>query len=98
MICYLIPTCITCIKQESLLKSQPNPLINVRYVSMENAKKSKYTFPLWQKGNKMYEGILVCKNGKMDGIFESKHSQKFPQNYSLTIYAVTFILRNIILW
>ena len=76
MICYLIPTCITCIKQESLLKSKPNPSINIRYISMEKAKKSKYTFPLWQKGNKKYEGILVCKKEKMDGIFDSKHSQK----------------------
>ena len=62
MICYLIPTCITCIKQEALLKSYPNPAINVRYISMETAKKSKHTFPLWKKGRANYEGILVCKN------------------------------------
>lgn len=58
MICYLIPDCKTCVKQEKLLKETPNPAINVRYIPMSQAKKSKHTFPLWKKGNQTYEGIV----------------------------------------
>jgi len=58
MICYLIPDCNTCVKQEKLLKESPNPNINVRYIPMAQAKKTKYTFPLWKKGKQIYEGIL----------------------------------------
>ena len=59
MICYLIPGCKTCIKQEKLLKKSPNPDINVRYMPMSQAKKTNYTFPLWKKGNQTYEGIVL---------------------------------------
>lgn len=58
MICYLIPDCKTCIKQEKLLKESPNPAINVRYIPMSQAKKTKHTFPLWKRGNQTYEGIV----------------------------------------
>ena len=58
MICYLIPGCKTCIRQEKLLKQSPNPAINVRYIPMSQAKKSSHTFPLWKKGNQTYEGLL----------------------------------------
>lgn len=58
MICYLIPDCKTCVKQEKLLKESPNPAINVRYIPMSQAKKTKYTFPLWKRGNQIYEGIV----------------------------------------
>ena len=58
MICYLIPTCKTCIKQEKLLKAKPNPLINIRYVTMEFAKSTKYNYPLWINGPLKHEGFL----------------------------------------
>ena len=58
MICYLIPGCKTCVKQEKLLKESPNPAINVRYIPMSQAKKTKHTFPLWKRGNQTYEGIV----------------------------------------
>lgn len=58
MICYLIPDCKTCVQQEKLLKQSPTPNINVRYISMSDAKKSKHTFPLWKKGNQIYEGLV----------------------------------------
>lgn len=58
MICYLIPDCKTCVKQEKLLKESPNPAINVRYIPMSRAKKTKHTFPLWKRGNQTYEGIV----------------------------------------
>ena len=58
MICYLIPGCKTCVKQEKLLKKSPNPAINVRYIPMSDAKKTKHTFPLWKRGKQTYEGIV----------------------------------------
>jgi hypothetical protein len=58
MICYLIPDCKTCVKQEKLLKETPNPSINVRYIPMSQAKKTKHTFPLWKRGKQIYEGIV----------------------------------------
>lgn len=58
MICYLIPGCKTCVKQEKLLKESPNPAINVRYIPMSQAKKTKYTFPLWKRGKQTHEGIV----------------------------------------
>lgn len=58
MICYLVPGCKTCIKQEKLLKESPNPAINLRYIPMSQAKKIKHTFPLWKRGNQTYEGIV----------------------------------------
>jgi len=58
MICYLIPGCKTCVKQEKLLKQAPDPSINVRYIPMAQAKQSKYTFPLWKKGAQTYQGIV----------------------------------------
>lgn len=58
MICYLIPGCKTCVKQEKLLKESPNPAINVRYIPMSQAKKTKHTFPLWKRGKQTYEGIV----------------------------------------
>lgn len=62
MICYLIPGCKTCIKQERLLKQNPNPNINIRYIPMTQAKKLKYTFPLWIKGKQKYQGVLQPNN------------------------------------
>ena len=58
MICYLIPGCKTCVKQETLLKDSPNPKINVRYIPISMAKKTTYTFPLWKNGKQLYQGIL----------------------------------------
>lgn len=58
MICYLIPGCKTCVKQEKLLKESPNPSINVRYIPMSEAEKTKHTFPLWKRGKQTYEGIV----------------------------------------
>lgn len=58
MIVYLIPTCATCIKQENILKKTPDPKINVRYIPMNKAKKTSYTYPLWVKGRQKYQGLL----------------------------------------
>ena len=58
MTCYLIPDCKTCIKQEKLLKANPDPNIIVRYIPMSLAKKNPHTFPLWIIGDQMYEGIV----------------------------------------
>ena len=58
MICYLIPECKTCIKQEKLLKAYQNPAINIRYVPMNFAKSTPYKYPLWIFGKDQYQGIL----------------------------------------
>ena len=60
MICYLIPECKTCIKQEQLLKANPNPSVNVRYVTMDFAKSTPHTYPLWMLPGTQYgyHGIL----------------------------------------
>jgi len=58
MICYLIPGCKTCVKQEKLLKDSPNPNINVRYISISMAKKTTNTFPLWKHGKQTHSGVL----------------------------------------
>lgn len=58
MICYLIPDCKTCIKQEKLLKAYPNPAINIRYVTMNFAKSTPYKYPLWIFGKDQHQGIL----------------------------------------
>lgn len=58
MICYLIPECKTCIKQEQLLKADPDPSVNIRYVTMEYAKSTPYKYPLWILNRYQYQGIL----------------------------------------
>jgi hypothetical protein len=57
MLVYLIPDCKTCIRQEKILKKNPSN-VNIRYITMSDAKKSPYKFPLWINKGKKYQGLL----------------------------------------
>lgn len=80
MICYLIPGCKTCVKQEKLLKKYPNPKINVRYIPMPQAKQMKYKFPLWQKGKQTYEGIVRPNSFGIPTLFDVFRSTNLTNN------------------